>query len=600
MTGPHQVNRQTDYQILPTLFLRQSKGDTVIDVQSLTVIEFLNIAPITVTNFIKAIPNQTISILGDGFTTIADNSFITTNSGSNVLLANGQVYQFIFIADVWYQLAGNFSGLPLTDGDKGDITVSGLGTTWTIDNDVVTFAKMQNISTDRLLGRESAASGDIEELSLSAQFLLNALTLSIVSINPSIVVPGTFTGDYNFVGDIFIGTTPPIIAADGQLFATQDVSSAIQLTGYGGTSGIRALQAGGSLAAPTAINIANNLYIGYLGASGYDGTVWNTTSKGIFGIKPADTWTNISHPTRLTLETTSIGSVTRAVRWSVEEGGHLLAGVDNTYDIGASGATRPRDGWFGRNIDIAGTLTVAGLASLNGNVDLGNASTDLISINGEIDTNVIPDATNTYDLGSTANRWKDGWFAGDVYGEGLSIVATTAPHVSSIIRSSVLFDIAVTGDGSAGDNMAGVILNPHFDAAANFDWGIGIWIRNTVLDANGFTDTFAAAIYIEPTSGAAENYSLYSAGINYNQYLFVGGDTTRAGLRITSVVAPSSPNDGDLWGDGTQLRYREAGANQYASWTEQAAVADATGAGDVVAQLNSLLAKLRTINIIAP
>lgn len=54
----------------------------------------------------------------------------------------------------------------LADGDYGDISVSGTGTVLTIDNDVVTFAKMQNISTDRLLGRDTAASGDVEELTV--------------------------------------------------------------------------------------------------------------------------------------------------------------------------------------------------------------------------------------------------------------------------------------------------------------------------------------------------------------------------------------------------------------------------------------------------
>ncbi len=61
-------------------------------------------------------------------------------------------------------IAASSSGL--SDGDKGDITVSSGGTVWTIDNDVVTFAKMQNIATDRILGRDTAASGDIEELTV--------------------------------------------------------------------------------------------------------------------------------------------------------------------------------------------------------------------------------------------------------------------------------------------------------------------------------------------------------------------------------------------------------------------------------------------------
>ena len=53
----------------------------------------------------------------------------------------------------------------IDDGDKGDITVSNSGATFTIDNDAVTYAKIQNVSaTDRILGRDSSGAGVIEEI----------------------------------------------------------------------------------------------------------------------------------------------------------------------------------------------------------------------------------------------------------------------------------------------------------------------------------------------------------------------------------------------------------------------------------------------------
>jgi hypothetical protein len=65
--------------------------------------------------------------------------------------------------------AGNMALINLSDGDKGDITVSSTGATWTIDAGVVTYAKIQNVSaTDRLLGRSTAGAGVVEEITCTA------------------------------------------------------------------------------------------------------------------------------------------------------------------------------------------------------------------------------------------------------------------------------------------------------------------------------------------------------------------------------------------------------------------------------------------------
>ena len=72
-----------------------------------------------------------------------------------------------------------------------------------------------------------------------------------------------------------------------------------------------------------------------------------------------------------------------------------------------------------KDISIS-ALTVAGTASLNGAVNIGNATSDDIAVNGYITTALIPKADDSYDLGTAALAWQDAYFDGAIYTDTIS------------------------------------------------------------------------------------------------------------------------------------------------------------------------------------
>lgn len=215
----------------------------------------------------------------------------------------------------------NIAIIGLTDGDKGDITVSGSGTVWTIDNDVVTFAKMQNISTDVLLGRDTALSGNAEEISVGggieftgtsaiqtsaftgdATKALGGTVLTLATVNASVGTFGTATQ---------VGTFT--VNAKGLITSASNTSILITQSQVSSLTTDLALKA--PLANPTftgTVTIPNPFTIGatsmlstgtqlnYLSAAA--GTTGTTNTNVVFSASPALTGTvTITDTTDITL-----------------------------------------------------------------------------------------------------------------------------------------------------------------------------------------------------------------------------------------------------------------------------------------------------------
>lgn len=155
-------------------------------------------------NNIATLPAITCSILPDytltGATPAAASGTLVVDSGATFTVHKTFAMPVDDGSPNWV-LQTNGSGVGswvaqnagLTDGDKGDITVSASGATWTIDAGVVTLAKMANMATSRVIGRTTAGTGVPELLTISGTGNV-VMTTSTDAQTFSSAIPSTSTG----------------------------------------------------------------------------------------------------------------------------------------------------------------------------------------------------------------------------------------------------------------------------------------------------------------------------------------------------------------------------------------------------------------------
>lgn len=268
-------------------------------------------------------------------------------------------------------------------------------------------------------------------------------------------------------------------------------------------------------------------------------------------------------------------------------------GTDNTFDVGASGANRPRDLYVGRNSAFAGTIQVEGTATFNSDVTIGSTAGNVLASNSGTWT-LVNDLSVNRASGTVASgtvnpvTWAStftGGVGGTIYhGFHTSVTSQGATAITSSFGisasnnhagSATLTNLTVWRSDVITLSAAGNVSNLRFFDTASPTYTstglvtssiIGLNIRNignanpTNVDGVMVVDQTAAATLTTAyrslmTSGAGK-WSFYSSGTASSAF---AGST-----RFGSVVAPTSTVDitGTLAVSSTLTLGGSGGANQ--------------------------------------
>lgn len=120
------------------------------------------------------------------------------------------------------------------------------------------------------------------------------------------------------------------------------------------------------------------------------------------------------------------------------------------------------------NVNISGNLDVTGNVTIGGNITIGDETTDSISFVGGINSDLLPNTDNTYDIGSDPLRWQD-TYAYKMYIGNISIendtIASTLTNGNIVIEAngngSVLIDdLSINGSEISSENNTDITLTP--------------------------------------------------------------------------------------------------------------------------------------------
>ena len=364
----------------------------------------------------------------------------------------------------WANLGGAGGG-GLSDGDKGDITVSGGGTTLTVDNSAITYAKLQNVSAvSKLLGRNSTTTGPPEEITLGSGLTMSGTTLSVSAGGGNVSLSGTPSAGQ--AAEWATSSTIQGVSVTGSGSYVKATSPTLTTPNLGVASGtslaITGTAGGGFLSFPTQSSAPSTPASGFVEYADSSGRVtWKRASDGfartINSTLTADrvyTWPDANTTVPIVSQQLTLSGPTAARTITLPDANFTAARIDASQTF-------------------SGTQTMGGGIMYVGS-SVGTAPY-IFSFSGNSDT-----TPNAAGLGLTLYSYANGNTEYGLSLRGNAITATSgdsrAVHVARSFTptsgtatwSQMSIQPTVNQTGGANGITRGLFINPVITAAADF------------------------------------------------------------------------------------------------------------------------------------
>ena len=251
------------------------------------------------------------------------------------------------------------------------------------------------------------------------------------------------------------------------------------------------------------------------------------------------------------------------------------------YTAGAQRATIDATGntTFGGNVQIDGTLTVDGIATLkagaSGTIAVGDNANDNVVFNADINSNFVPDTNGTYSLGSLTQNWNTAF---------LRTLDSSTDIITVDINGALILPVGTVAErpGTAAQGM--IRYNSDDTTFEGYDgtaWGS----LGGVKDVD--QDTYISA---ETTPGADnDELDFYTGGVERMSIGATGQITAAAGY------TPTNPQDLITKDFAENNIQATAGTPTDSSWQDGAYLGfnDADKVADVLDELNESLENVR-------